>query len=80
MNVVPSAASEALLPKAWVFSDQTAVRQTILGNLGFSCVHFSRDLHTKQQLRFVLNAFEVQNPMVCLDSLGRSSCRHWKSP
>ena len=36
-------------PSAWVMCDQVGVRQNILSSSGLHSIHFSRDLHSKDQ-------------------------------
>ena len=65
------AAGEA--PNAWVMCDQVGVRQNILSSLGLKSLHFSRDLHSKEQLRRILNMLEVHSPRILWIRLGGPS-------
>ena len=57
-------------PSAWVMCDQVGVRQNILSSLGLHSIHFSRDLHSKDQLRRILNMLEVHSPRMLWIRLG----------
>ena len=60
-------------PSAWVMCDQVGVRQNILSSLGLDSIHFSRDLHSKEQLRKILNMLEVHSPRIMWIRLGGPS-------
>ena len=63
-SVLPCHAPATGGPLAWVLSDKSGIRQTILQARGFTTTSFHHDLHSKRHLESMLRTLQHQKPAV----------------